>query len=144
MSCQEYWATAEEYLDFWCINPSDCEEADQVENYLRRSASTINMALQASGACDCTFTSASTQYLRDLSIVLAVVYHACPCARPKISVEEKRMYHEQVTEELRQIRTGEMELCSGHTGSDFPAVGWAQQGWTPWATAEIIYNEETS
>lgn len=144
MSCQEYWSTPEDYLDFWCVSISDCEEADQVKNYLRRASSTINMAMQASGMCDCTLTSASTQYLRDLSIVLAVVYHACPCARPKLTVEEKRMYLEQAREELRQIRTGEIELCDGATGADFPAVGWAQQGWTGWATAEIIYNEETS
>ena len=51
------------------------------------------------------------------------------------------MYLDQAVEELRQIRTGELELCQGHTGSDFPAVGWAQQGWTPEVTAAIIYNE---
>lgn len=144
MSCEEYWSSPEEYCDFWCVEISGVDEADQVKNYLRRASSTINMALQASGACDCTFSTAAVQYLRDLSIVLAVVYHACPCARPKLTVEEKQMYLGQVTEELRQIRTGEMELCDGETGSDFPALGAAQQGWTDWATAEIIYNEEAS
>ena len=144
MSCQEYWATAEEYTDFWCVEIVDVNEADQVKNYLRRASSTINMAMQASGACDCTLTSASTQFLRDLSIVLAVVYHACPCARPNIGIDDKRLYMEQAMEQLRQIRVGEIELCQGETGTDFPSLGWAQQGWTPWSTAEIIYNEETS
>jgi len=144
MACQEYWASAEEYTDFWCVQITGVDEADQVKNYLRRAASTINMAMQASGACDCTLTAASVQYLRDLSIVLAVVYHNCTCARPKLTAEDKRLYLEQVTEELRQIRTGELELCSGATGADFPSIGWAQQGWTDWATAEIIFNEESS
>lgn len=144
MSCEEYWSSPESYCDFWCVEIRGTDEADQVKNYLRRASSTINMAMQASGMCDCTLTSASIQYLRDLSIVLAVIYHACPCARPKLTIEEKQMYLQQVTEELRQIRTGELELCQGHTGSDFPAIGWAQQGWTDWATAEIIYNEGSS
>ena len=141
MSCEEYWATPEQYTDFWCVEIRGTDEADQVKNYLRRASSTINMAMQASGMCDCTLTTASIQYLRDLSIVLAVVYHACPCARPKLTIEEKRMYLDQVQAELTQIRRSEIELCHGATGADFPALGWAQQGWTPWGTAEIIYEE---
>ena len=144
MACLEFYSTPESYGDFWCVPITTADEADQVKNYLRRASSTINMAMQASGACDCTLTTASVQYLQDLSIVLAVVYHNCTCARPKLTAEDKRLYLEQVTEELRQIRTGELELCSGATASDFPSIGWAQQGWTDWAIAEIIYNEETS
>jgi hypothetical protein len=140
MACLEYWASPEEYCDFFCVEIHGEDEPDQVKNYLRRAASTINMAMQASGACDCTLSAVSTAYLRDLSIVLAVVYHNCTCARPNLSVEEKRLYLEQVQEELRLIRTGEHELCDGATGADFPALGWAEQSLTDHAAARIIYN----
>jgi len=140
MACLDYYSTAEEYADFWCITPSGCDELDQVKNYLRRAASTINMARQAQGACDCSLSTVSLDYLRDLSIVLAVVYHKCPCARPNLTSDEMRMYLEQVSSELSMIRTGQLELCAGATGSDFPSVGWAEQGLTEFSVAEIIIN----
>jgi len=140
MACLEYYATAEDYLDFWCVQVSGCEEADQVKNYLRRAASQINMMLQAQGACDCTLSDVALGYLKDLSIVLAVVYHKCPCARPKLSQEEVQMYLTQASEELRLIRTGEMELCDGQTGSDFPSLGWAEQTLTDFSTANVQIN----
>jgi hypothetical protein len=140
MTCPEYYTSPERYTDFWCVEIADTDEADQVKNYLRRATSTINMARQAQGACDCVLSTASTQYLEDLSIVLAVVYHKCPCARPSLTQAETQMYLDQVSNELRMIRTGEMELCAGHTGSDFPAIGWAEQSLTDFATANIIVN----
>lgn len=140
MACEEYWATPQEYLDFWCVEIGGANEEDQVKNYLRRAASTINMARQAQGACDCTLSTAAVDYLRDLSIVLAVVYHKCPCARPKLTEAEMGMYMRQVSDELKLIRTGEFELCAGHTGSDFPAIAHAERAWTDTAAAEIIYN----
>lgn len=140
MACDPFYATSSSYLDFWCVQINDANEEDQVKNYLRRAASTINMARQAQGACDCTLSTAAVQYLRDLSIVLAVVYHKCPCARPKLTEVEMGMYMRQVSDELKLIRTGEFELCAGHTGSDFPAIAHAERGWTAETAAEIIYN----
>ena len=140
MSCPDAYTTPQRYLDFWCVEIQDTDEADQVENYLRRAAGTINMARQAQGACDCVLSTASTQYLEDLSIVLAVVYHKCPCARPNLTQAEVQMYLDQASQELRMIRTGELELCQGETGSDFPAIGWAEQSLTDFATANIIVN----
>ena len=140
MSCDEYYASPSEYLDFWCVEIGGANEEDQVKNYLRRAASTINMARQAQGACDCTLSTASVQYLRDLSIVLAVVYHKCPCARPNLNESEMGMYIRQVSDELKLIRTGEFELCQGATGSDFPAIDQAERGWTAENAAKIIYN----
>ncbi len=140
MACPEYWADPEDYTAFWCVNITCADEESQVKNYLRRASSTINMMIQAQGACSCDFPSTSLDYLRDLSIVLAVVYHKCPCARPKLNQEELQMYLTQASEELRMIRTGEIELCNGETGTDFPALGWAEQTLTDFSTASIWVN----
>ena len=61
-----------------------------------------------------------------------------------MSDELKGRYLEWCSVQLEAIRKGELDLCQGATGADFPSLGWAQQGWTNWSTAEIIYNEETS
>ena len=140
MACLDLYSSPEDYCFFWCVEIYGEDEAAQVKHYLRRAASTINMARQASGACDCTLTAASTAYLRDLSIVLAVVYHICPCAQPNLSTDDRRMYYDQAVEEIRQIRVGELELCAGETGADFPAIGWAEQSLTDFSTAQIITN----
>jgi hypothetical protein len=142
MACEDYYATPEEYIDFWCVEIHGTDEADQVKNYLRRAASTINMSRQAQGACDCTLSNSAVGYLRDLSIVIAVVYHNCPCAKPNLSDAQLAAYIEQTSAELLAIREGTIELCDGETGSDFPAIGWAEQSLTDFATAEIIYNAE--
>ena len=138
MSCQEAWAEPSEYAEFWCTQISGCDEEATVKNYLRRASSNINMALQAQGACNCTLSDVSVAYLRDLAIVLAVVYHSCPCARPKLSDAQLALYSRQASDELSMIRKGEIELCEGQTGSDFPAIGWASQSWTSFNAAQLI------
>ena len=60
------------------------------------------------------------------------------------SDEMKQAYITWIDNQLGKISSGELELCDGHTGKEYPSLGWAQQGWTPWSTAEIIYNEESS
>jgi len=37
--------------------------------------------------------------------------------------------------------TGRLDVCSGATGADFPAVGYAQQAVTEFARAEIVWND---
>ena len=139
MSCQELWAAPSQYAAFWCVEIGGCDEEATVKNYLRRASSSINMAIKAQGACDCTMSSESIAYLRDLAIVLAVVYHSCPCARPHLSDAQLALYSRQASDELSMIRKGEIELCAGQTGSDFPAIGWASQSWTPFNAARLIH-----
>ena len=37
--------------------------------------------------------------------------------------------------------TGEIELCAGYTGANYPAFGAAEQSLTEWSTVAIIQNE---
>ena len=49
-----------------------------------------------------------------------------------------RATNASLTDTLNQIRTGEIELCQGYTGSSFPAISYAHVAWTPWRAAEIV------
>ena len=46
------------------------------------------------------------------------------------------------TLQLDNIRTMAVDLCSGATGSEFPAIGIAQMGVTEMAAARIIFDYE--
>jgi len=122
----------------------DAIERSTIELYLDIAASDIHAAMAASGACDCTLASWAAGFLAKLNIIDAASYYQCKCGQPSMTDELRGRYLDWCSTQLEAIRTGALELCDGATGSDFPALGWAQQGWTDWATAEIIYNEEAS
>lgn len=119
-------------------------ERATVEHYLDIAASDLHVAMAQTGMCDCTLASWASGYLEKLNIIDAASYYQCPCGQPTMSDELKARYMDWCSVQLEAIRKGELDLCHGATGADFPALGWAQQGWTNWATAEIIYNEESS
>ena len=117
------------------------EEQSQIENYLDITAADVHAALAASGACDCTLASWATKLLAKLNIVEAGVFHQCPCGKPNLTEAERAAYLQWVNGQMDLLRTGKLEVCSGETGSEFPAVGWAEQSVTEFAAAKIIQND---
>jgi hypothetical protein len=125
---------------FFCAPVDDDEEA-QLNRILRLAATRINMARQAQGACDCTLSATASEYLKYLNCVLAVAFYNCKCTNLVVTVEEKKMYMEAAMADLELIQKGQIELCDGETGADFPWTGWAEQGWTEATQVEIIVND---
>ena len=115
-------------------------ERATIEHYLNIAASDIHAAMAASGACDCTLASWATGFLEKLNIIDAAAYYTCSCGAPAMSDERKGSLLDWMSQQLLMIRRGEIELCHGATGSDFPAIGWAEQSLTDFATANIIVN----
>ena len=146
MACTGAYATFQQFADFFCIDCTDSDCQSIIENILDLAASDIHAALAATGACDCTLASWAQTFLAKLNIIEAAAYYQCPdeCGMPRLSDEMKQAYISWIDNQLTKISSGELELCDGHTGKDYPSLGWAQQGWTNWTTAEIIYNEESS
>ena len=138
MACTERYATAEEYNDLTCagIDLTDADQVAQVEAYLDLAASDIHMHLSAVGACDCDISAHGLVYLKKLNILDAAVIQQCPCGA--IDKDQKAMWLEWLDTQFTLIRSGEIELCDGHTGSEYPAFGAAERGLTPWSDAEII------
>lgn len=114
-------------------------EMGTIEHYLNISVAPIHAAMQAQNACSCTLASWAANYLAQLNIIAAAMYYTCPCMKPNLSDEMKQTYLAQLSAELVSIRKGEIELCAGETGADFPAIDWAEQSVTDFAAADIIW-----
>lgn len=138
MACSGAYATVQEYADYWCEEGIDDDFHKTIERKLEQGAGPIHMARHSSGGCDCTLASAATDYLVVLNVVIARVTFNCPCPRSKLTPEERRIWLEWSEDQLRMIRTQEIELCYGETGADVPYVGYAQQSVTEFTAAEII------
>ena len=115
-------------------------ERSAIEHYLNVAAGDIHAARAAAAACDCVLAGWAADYLSKLNIIDAAAYHTCKCGKPALSEDERMNILRWADEQLGLIRTGNIELCHGETGADFPAIGWAEQSLTDFATAQIIVN----
>ena len=112
-----------------------------IEHQLDITSSNIHAALAATGACDCTLAGWAVGYLAKLNILEAGVFHKCPCSRIP-SPEDQREYLTFINDQLRLLRTGEIDVCSGQGGSEWPASGWVEQSVTEFNAARIILNSQ--
>ncbi len=142
MSCQEVYATAEDYASWWCVEIGCAEDEAVINNFLRIAASDINAALAASGQCDCTLASWALEYLKKIDVIDAAIYHRCSCARPQLTDEMRQAFLTWMNEQLALIRQGKLELCAGATGAEYPAIGWAEYSFTDYNAAQIIVNTQ--
>lgn len=127
--------------DSYRVVTIDGMEIAMIENDLDIVASDIHAALAASGACDCTLAAWALTYLAKLNIIEAGVFHTCPCADPKLAPENKWTYLEWINDQMDKIRDGRIEVCSGSTGSEYPAIGFAEQSSTEFALARKLAKE---
>ena len=141
MACTGRFAEAQDFASFWCLNYAlSAEEQATIEVYLDLTASDIHAAMAQSGMCDCTLASWATNYLNKLNIIEAAAFYQCSCANPKLTDEMRMKLIDWASLQLDNIRTMAVDLCAGATGSDFPAIGWAEMGLTEWSEAQIILN----
>jgi len=140
MACENSFASPQQFFDFFQMSCSSADEESQAQIYLDLVASDIHAALAATGACDCTFASWANGYLAKINIIEAAVLFQQPCG-PELSEDMKKAYLEWITKELDKIRTGKLELCAGETGSEYPAIAWAEMGLTEFNQARIISND---
>jgi len=145
MACVGRAATADQYREFWCIDlPLDAGESVRetaiIETMLDASSADIYAAMAASGMCDCTPAAWAANFLVKLACIEAAVIHNCPCGRALTDQAQREMWLNWVTGQLELIRMGKIELCQGATGSEFPALGWAEQTVTIANTVKIISN----
>ena len=144
MACTGRLASAQEFATFWCFEPMCDEDKIKIEAFLDIAAADLHVAMAATGMCDCTLASWSTEYLKKLNIIDAEVIQHClsQCGhKGTMSPEIRRMWLEWITSQLEMIRQGKLDLCAGETGEDWPAMGWAEQSHTDFVSARIIVND---
>lgn len=142
-NCSEQYANAAEYFAFFCGGSEDCfnpEEESMVNEFLHKAAADVHAAVAAANACNCTLAGWAETYLKKLNILDAAVLQGCPCSNP-YDAAQKRLIADELRRNFDMIMTGDIELCDGYTGANYPAFGAAEQGLTEWSTAAIIQNE---
>lgn len=117
-------------------------EAMAIETILNTAAADIHIAVKAAGACNCSMDEGSLAYLKKINVIDAAVIHNCPCGSVSRtwSDEIKIRWLDWVQEQLKMIISGDVELCSGHTGKAAPALGAAEINYGKFSEAEILWN----
>lgn len=121
------------------------EEIATTNHYLDIASGNIHAALGSVGGCDCTLADWATGtegMLTKINIIETAAFHTCPCMRPLITDDMRRTYLEESNRQLSMIRTGEIELCAGYTGSKYPAFGAIEQAFNVFSAEQIIINRE--
>lgn len=126
--------------DLYRIVPISLVQINAIEMHLDIVAGNLYANIAARGACDCTWQSWVTDYMKKLNIIEAGALYDCPCGDPRLTDEEKSTLMEYVNDQLEKIRTGQIALCEGDTAVDSPAIGWVEIAHTDAAAAQIILN----
>ena len=146
MACDTSYVTADEVAQFFCrgegYSASSEPTLTDVERYIGKGASRINMSLMASNQCACTWNIYADDFLQELNLIAAVLLIHCPDCSRKFNADEKEFYNGWLSEQLELLRAGKLDLCSGATAVDYPAFGIAQYGLTERGVATLIYNYE--
>ena len=142
MGCSGAYASAQDYEDLLCagLDLTDADVLAEINGALELAASDVHAALAAVGACDCTLATWAEVYVKKLNVIDAAVIQNCQCGN-HYNDEQKRMMLEWLDRQFDKIRSGEIAVCQGETGSGYPAWGIAQIGHTPWSQSEIALNE---
>ena len=127
--------------DIYRVSMITTLERSQIEGAMDIASSDIHAALASSAQCDCGWSSWSANLASKLNIIDSAAYYQGKCGSPKFTNEQRQGYLAWMSDQLRQIRMSEIDLCAGATGADFPAVGWAEQVTTEFSRAEIVWND---
>ena len=141
MTCTNRYADANDFSSKFCESYDEDSESE-INRLLELAAANINAARAATGGCDCTLASWARVYLIDLNCIIALVTFNCACSTIRaLSAADRAVWAEWANTALAQIRTGQIELCDGETGSEYPYTSWADQGSTEFARTRIIVND---
>lgn len=112
-----------------------------IEDVLAIAAGDINAALAAQNMCACNKANWAAAFLKKLNIIEAAAFYKCPCAEPNLSDDMRQNLLTWAENQMTLLRTGKLDVCSGATGAEFPALDWADQGVDEFSQGKIIYND---
>lgn len=137
MTCSGAYATVQEFIDFWCQDTVEENEA-AIAGILEIMASDIHAALAAQGQCDCTLASWAANYLAKLNIIEAGAFYHCNCNKPRISDSHREALINWVSDQLALIREGKVVVCDGWVGTESPWCGVIQPAVSQWVIADLV------
>lgn len=140
MTCSGAFATAEDYQKIFSCGDLSSDEAAEIDDVLEFVAPNLHAVLAQTGQCDCSLSEWGLNFLKKLNVIEALITGRCRCGMDNLRLEEKQFWQEQLTSQYALIRTGELDLCDGATGKDYPAADIMQQSLTSWNAGRIIWN----
>lgn len=135
--CLETYTTPDKFTQYW-FWAFDEPDKTELPPLLRNAAGRINVNLKSSGQCSCTFPVESLNYLEELNNIAAGIMFNMSVVR--LSAEQRAMYNDYLNQQLELIRNGDLELCDGETGKNYPAWATTEIAVTPKNAARIILN----
>ena len=145
MTCEGSYADLNDFAARYCDNEVQEQYEAQICRQLRLGASNIKAAMAQTGACDCALADWATDYLIELNCAIVLATFWCPCSWIRQQDLEsggtiRALAQEWADKQLDLIRNGELVLCAGETGKNYPAWGWAQYSFTEPNYAQLVYN----
>lgn len=110
-----------------------------LQRNINMASAEVSAALAAFDQLDCTKEDWANEYLKLINLIGAALLTEFDRARFWDDATKAR-YQEWKDNQLELVRTGQLALCQGHTGIDYPAFETAEQAWTPDAAAKIYLN----
>lgn len=145
MGCSSSYVTADEVAEFFCrgegYGATSEPTLDDVNRYIKKGAARINMALNATAQCGCTHDGYATEFLQELNLIATLLLIQCPDCSRRLTQEMREFYYTWLNEQLELIRTGQIDVCSGATTQDYPALAWAEQSVTDFNAARIVVHD---
>lgn len=123
------------------IDGSSWPDTSVMTHLIRLSAAEINVALQASNQLACTKDDNTSEFLKLLNVIGAALMTEYDNARFWTD-ETKRRFQQWKDQNIELLRTGQLAVCAGETGLEYPAVATAEVAYTPEGAAKIIWNYE--
>ena len=134
------YISADNYARIYCMDMAiDADARLTIETLLDRAAGPIDAARLSVGASSCTVSTSVSHTLELVNAIFAAVIWNCPCA-PAMPEEAKDRQLNWAQSIVDAIGSGELEVCEGETGVNFPAVALPQIGWNDAIAAEIYHN----
>ena len=145
MGCSSSYVTADEIAEFFCRGEGYGADSEptlvDIDRYIAKGAARINMALNATGQCDCTHDSYATEFLQELNLIAAALLIQCPDCSRRLTDAQREFYYTWLNDQLELLRTGKIDVCSGETTEAFPYITWAEQSLTDFNAARIVAND---
>lgn len=141
MSCPTRYAEVTDYDVLFCgsLDFTDNDAVNLITDLLNLAGGEISAAIASVGACECTFDGWVYFYLAKINASIVALDKRCPCT-PQLSDNERIDLRTWVDAQLNGIRNGTIELCSGSTGANVLAFGWAENNATEWSARDIANN----
>jgi hypothetical protein len=135
------YASVDDYCAFWCMGPSgdlDATTLATIESMLLLSAAPLHMARAAVGVADGGISEEATLFFRYLNCLIAAVINHCPCGTARLDETAEKTWLYEIATGLSAIRSGELPLVAGETGSLFPYADYAQVDHNAFSVAHFL------